>query len=54
LIVGFELSITSLTGKWKVSQNRSSEDQQGVVEGLRAADDEDSVEIAAMLASRAP
>jgi transcriptional regulator len=54
LIVGFELTITSLTGKWKVSQNRSAEDQQGVVQGLRDADDEDSHEIAAMLASRGP
>jgi transcriptional regulator len=54
LIVGFEFSITSLAGKWKVSQNRSAEDQQGVVAGLREANDADSREIAAMLAARAP
>jgi transcriptional regulator len=54
LIIGFEFSITSLTAKWKVSQNRSAEDQQGVVAGLREAGDEDSHEIAAMLASRGP
>jgi transcriptional regulator len=53
-IVGFEFSITSLTGKWKVSQNRSAEDQKGVVTGLREANDADSREIAAMLAARAP
>jgi transcriptional regulator len=52
LIVGFEFSISSLTGKWKVSQNRPAADRQGVVSNLRAADDADSHEIAAMLAAR--
>jgi transcriptional regulator len=52
LIVGFEFSIVSLTGKWKVSQNRSLADQQGVVKGLQDASDADSQEIAAMLADR--
>jgi transcriptional regulator len=52
LIVGFEFSISSLTGKWKVSQNRPAADRQGVVHHLRAADDVDSHEIAAMLAAR--
>jgi len=35
-IVGVELTITRLEGKWKASQNRGAEDRQGVVEGLRA------------------
>jgi transcriptional regulator len=52
LIVGFEFSILSLTGKWKVSQNRSLADQQGVVKGLQNASDADSHEIAAMLEAR--
>jgi transcriptional regulator len=34
-IVGFELPIVRLEGKWKMSQNRSAEDRAGVVEGLR-------------------
>lgn len=51
-IVGFEFSITALTGKWKVSQNRNPADRQGVVGGLRAAGDEQSREIADMLESR--
>ena len=34
-IVGFELSIERIVGKWKLSQNRSEADQQGVCEGLR-------------------
>lgn len=35
-IVGIEIRLTSLTGKWKVSQNRSADDRDGVARGLRA------------------
>ncbi len=52
MIVGFEFSISKLTGKWKVSQNRPAADQAGVVQGLQSAGDADSREIAAMLAAR--
>ena len=34
-IVGFEIVITKLTDKWKVSQNRPVVDQAGVIDGLR-------------------
>jgi transcriptional regulator len=51
LIVGFEFSIVTLTGKWKVSQNRPQADKQGVIHNLQTAGDADSREIAAMLAS---
>ena len=34
-IVGIEIELTALTGKWKVSQNRSTTDRHGVAEGLR-------------------
>jgi len=34
-IVGFELTIARLEGKWKMSQNRVAEDRAGTVEGLR-------------------
>jgi len=34
-IVGFELTITRLQGKWKMSQNRPEADRSGVIEGLR-------------------
>lgn len=54
LIVGFEFSIVSLTGKWKVSQNRSQADQEGVIQNLQHADDADSHEIAAMLDAARP
>jgi transcriptional regulator len=33
-IVGFEMKIERLEGKWKVSQNRSESDRRGVVDGL--------------------
>jgi transcriptional regulator len=35
-IVGVELTVTRLEGKWKASQNRSEADRRGVEEGLRA------------------
>jgi transcriptional regulator len=34
-IVGIEIRIDRLEGKWKVSQNRPEADRRGVVEGLR-------------------
>ena len=34
-IVGFELPIERLEGKWKMSQNRPAEDRTGVIAGLR-------------------
>ena len=39
VIVGIEIDILALQGKWKLSQNRSPEDRKGVAEGLaREAD----------------
>lgn len=35
-IVGIEIELTSLVGKWKVTQNRGAADRDGVVYGLRA------------------
>lgn len=35
-IVGIEIPIDRIEGKWKVSQNRSESDRAGVVAGLRA------------------
>ncbi len=51
MIVGFEFSIASLTGKWKLSQNHPAANRRGVVKGLRAAAGEDALEIANMLSS---
>ena len=48
-IVGIEIPIDSLVGKWKVSQNRGAEDQRGVVEGLRSSSEQ---AMAALVAER--
>ena len=38
-IVGIEMPVTRLVGKWKVSQNRPAVDREGVVQGLGAMKD---------------
>jgi transcriptional regulator len=38
-IVGIEIPLDRIEGKWKVSQNRSEPDRRGVVEGLRTDGD---------------
>lgn len=50
MIVGFEFSIEALTGKWKMSQNRTRADRDGVVRGLSGTGDADSREIAGIVA----
>jgi transcriptional regulator len=41
-IVGFEIPIARLEGKWKLGQNRSAADKRGMLEALREAQDENS------------
>lgn len=36
-LVGFEIAIATLEGKWKVSQNKAAPDRAGVAEGLTEA-----------------
>jgi transcriptional regulator len=48
-IVGLEMEITTLDGKWKVSQNRSEADRAGVAAGLDASDDPRARDVAAMV-----
>ena len=50
-IVGLEIPIARIEGKWKVSQNRPAIDQVGVAAGLRGAGDEAAV-IAAEVTAR--
>ncbi|CAI0723004.1 Protease synthase and sporulation protein PAI 2 [Serratia entomophila] len=38
-IVGIEIAVTRREGKWKMSQNRSAADVDGVILGLRAGDE---------------
>jgi transcriptional regulator len=48
-IVGIEIPIDRLAGKWKVSQNRSQPDRLGVVAGLSAREDAQSREMASLV-----
>jgi transcriptional regulator len=49
-IVGFEVPIARIEGKFKFGQNRSAEDRRGMLEHLRAGDAEAQV-LAAMIAA---
>lgn len=48
-IVGIEITVTAMMGKWKVSQNRSETDREGVVEGLRAQEDQEAHDMAILV-----
>ncbi|MBY7676635.1 FMN-binding negative transcriptional regulator [Vibrio mimicus] len=48
-VVGIEIAIDSLSGKWKLSQNQSEINQKGVVDGLSSKSDTNSQAIASMM-----
>ncbi len=48
-IVGMEIPIADLRGKWKTSQNRSTADRAGVVAGLTALEDATGLDMAAIV-----
>jgi transcriptional regulator len=49
-IVGIEIEIADIKGKWKASQNRKAEDRAGVIAGLEAEGDEGAAEMARVVA----
>lgn len=49
-IVGIEIPIDTIEGKWKASQNRNEADRAGVVEGLGSLGTESASAMAAMVA----
>jgi len=49
VIVGIEIPVDALTGKWKVSQNRPDADRRGVADGLAARGGAAAVEMAALV-----
>jgi len=51
-IVGLEIPIARLEGKWKMSQNRSAADRVGVVEGLGDSEKAIEREVAAIVKER--
>jgi transcriptional regulator len=48
-IVGIEIEITRIEGKWKMSQNQPEQAREGVVRGLTAQADERSLAVAGMV-----
>jgi len=48
-IVGIEITLRALSGKWKVSQNRGTVDRAGVAAGLRAQGDASALAMADMV-----
>lgn len=53
-VVGIEIVITRLSGKWKVSQNQPAVNQAGVVAGLRASGLAADLEVAALVDNATP
>lgn len=51
-IVGIEVPIQRMTGKWKVSQNRVASDRAGVVAALSGSGDQAKRAMAALVASK--
>jgi transcriptional regulator len=48
-IVGIEIEVTRIQGKWKVSQNRSASDRAGVAAGLDSLAHEQALAMAALV-----
>ena len=48
-IVGIEIEIADIRGKWKASQNRSASDRAGVVAGLKTLGDAEALAMAAIV-----
>jgi len=53
-IVGVEIEITRLEGKWKMSQNRAAEDIDGVIAGLGASADARERAVGEVVRARRP
>jgi transcriptional regulator len=53
-IVGIEIPIARVEGKWKLSQNRSASDRAGTITGLAASQDAASQAVAAAMRTREP
>ncbi len=53
-IVGVEIELTRISGKWKASQNRSAQDRAGVVAGLAQSQDPDAQAMAQLVREFGP
>lgn len=48
-LVGLEIEISRLLGKWKISQNQPAQNKAGIVEGLRTSTSTDALAMAALV-----
>ena len=48
-IIGIEIPLTRISGKWKASQNRTAPDRASIAAGLRASAEPDAVAMAALM-----
>lgn len=48
-IIGFEIMIKSIIGKFKLSQNRSQDEQESIIQHLKQSDDANSLELASYM-----
>lgn len=53
-VVGVEIRIERLVGKWKVSQNRAPQDRHGVIQGLTARGDDEALAMADLVTQHSP
>jgi transcriptional regulator len=51
-IVGIEVAVDRIEGKFKLSQNHPARNREGVIAGLRQRDGDGDVELAAMMSQR--
>jgi len=49
MVVGFEIAITDIQGKFKLSQNRPIEDQQSVIENLNTKEKMQAISVAQLM-----
>lgn len=52
-VVGIEIRITRLTGKWKISQNQTVENHAGVVRGLQSSGEAETKVMADLMSAYA-
>lgn len=48
-IIGIEIPLTRISGKWKVSQNRAQQDRLNIAAGLREGADQNAMAMAALV-----
>ncbi len=53
-IIGLEVEITHIAGKWKASQNRPAADRAGIIAGLEATGDEATLAMASIVREAEP